>query len=207
MVLRKIKRNSYAPGPAMVLFKELPEVALDPLASLISTVLTDPAKLTLEDLEAHMVLLPKGDPHNLAMVRPIAMCRAFYKLVALLLSQRIGELLQTDSFLLPTNVGFTPHGETHQLVTMLQSLFDVRNAQANVAPCPHLHALLVDLSQAYDRVPWFALHATLRHLGFPETFLQWIQRLGARGSCRSPPRGPPLKTTPVGPERPLPTGG
>jgi exonuclease III len=177
-VLQKIKRNSYAPGIPMVLFKELPDIALEPLARLVTCILRDPTQMSEEDLLAHLILLPKEDPQDLSKIRPITMCGAFYKIVAHIISSRVMAILETDSFLLESNVGFTPHGETHHLITTLQALFDVQHATSTSHPehSSHLHALLVDLSEAYDRVPWYAMTQTLQHLGFPEAIIQWLHR-------------------------------
>jgi exonuclease III len=173
--LRKIKRSSYAPGLPMVLLKELPDRALHPLSNIINAILDNPEEMTEDDLLAHMVLFPKDDPWDLSKVRPITMCSALYKVVAYIISSRIMTLLETDSFLLTSNVGFTPHGETHHLIMAIQAMFDVNQTK----PAPHrehLHALMVDLTQAYDRVPWQALIQTLEHIGFPPIFQQWLLR-------------------------------
>jgi hypothetical protein len=172
-ILRRIKRSSYAPGMPMVLLKELPDVALHPLANIINAILANPLEMTAEDLLAHLVLLPKNDPHDLSKVRPITMCTALYKIVAYILSSRVMGILETDSFLLPSNVGFTPHGETHHLIVAIQAIFDANHALPP-SQKQHLHALLVDLTQAYDRVPWQALLQTLDHLGFPKPFQEWL---------------------------------
>jgi exonuclease III len=172
-ILRKLKRNSYTPGIPMVLLKELPDKALTPLKKIINAILVDPSAMTPQELLAHLTLLPKEDPLNLAKVRPITMSGALYKIIAHLISTRIMNILETDSFLLESNVGFTPHGETHHLIIALQAIFDMHHARKD-GHKPHLHALLVDLSQAYDRVPWYALLQTLDHLGFPPQLSQWL---------------------------------
>jgi exonuclease III len=172
-LLRKLKRSSYAPGMPMVLLKELPDSALHPITRIINAILANPLEMTEADLLAHLILLPKDDPHDLSLVRPITMCSALYKIVAFLLSSRVMQILETDSFLLPSNVGFTPHGETHHLIVAIQALFDVNQAMPEHER-KHIHALLVDLSQAYDRVPWQALIQTLEHVGFPPLFRQWL---------------------------------
>jgi hypothetical protein len=172
-VLRHFKRNSYTPDIPIVLFKEAPDTALDPLRRIINAILENPKTMTSEELTAHLILLPKDDPLNLASVRPITMCGALYKMVAFVLSSRIMRIMETHPFLLESNVGFTPHGETNHLVVAIQALFDANQATP-ARNREHMHALLVDLSKAYDTVPWFAMLETLTHLGFPQAVNEWI---------------------------------
>jgi hypothetical protein len=172
-ILRHFKRSSYTPDIPIVLLKEAPDTALEPLRHLMNTILKDPTALTPEDLTAHMILLPKEDPLNLAAVRPITMCGTLYKLVAYTISSRLNAILESDHFLLRSNVGFTPHGETHHLIMALQAMFDANQA----TPPPHyqhMHALMVDLSRAYDTVPWFALLETLQNIGLPPALNTWL---------------------------------
>jgi hypothetical protein len=140
-LLQSIKRNSYAPETPMVLFKELPQEALKPLVNLINRILEHPTEMPSRELEAHLILLPKDehDPTNLAKVRPITMCKAFYKIIARLYSTRIMRILEEDSFLLNTNVGFTPHGETHHLVLPLQAMYDINTAKKTSGTEQQIH--------------------------------------------------------------------
>jgi hypothetical protein len=169
-ILRKQKRNSYNPNEPMALLKELPDEALPIISQYVTNSLLYPTMTNATDLIAHMILLPKKEATNLQHVRPITMCSAMHKLTAQVISTRIAKIIQQDNFLLPTNVGFTPHGETHHLILPLQIMYDLNHIQQK----QHIHTLMVDLSQAYDRVPWWALHQTLQHLHFPPEIISFI---------------------------------
>jgi hypothetical protein len=159
----------------MPLLKELPDEALPIIANYITETIRNPHTATnTKDLIAHLILLPKQDPQDLKNTRPITMCTAMYKLTAQVFSTRIAHIIQTNNFLLPTNVGFTPHGETHHLIMPLQIMYDLNHTRINTPKYKHIHTLMVDLSQAYDRVPWWALQQTLRHLQFPTEMIQWL---------------------------------
>jgi hypothetical protein len=174
-ILRRQKRNAYNPGHPMPLLKELPDEALPIIANYITETIRNPHTATnTNDLIAHLILLPKQDPQDLKNTRPITMCTAMYKLTAQVFSTRIAHIIQTNNFLLPTNVGFTPHGETHHLIMPLQIMYDLNHTRINTPKYQHIHTLMVDLSQAYDRVPWWALQQTLRHLQFPTEMIEWL---------------------------------
>ncbi len=81
-------------------------------------------------------------------------------------------MIEKHKLLPNTQNGFRPTKETTYCISTLLSL--IENAKENKLP---LHAIYVDFAKAFDSVPYWAIEQIMKHMNFPEEFVQNIMEL------------------------------
>lgn len=143
-----------------------------------------------------IVLIPKtSNPSSVNHYRPISLCDVVYKVISKLLVSKLRPLL--DKIISPAQSAFIPNRwivENQVIVQEILHSFKTRKTK------PGLMAVKLDLQKAYDRVNWKFIQAVFLHLGFNETFTNWILACissvsfeilvsGGKSECFKPSRG------------------
>lgn len=119
---------------------------------------------------ALIVLIPKTySPSSANHYRPISLCNIIYKVISKLLVAKLRPHL--DKIISPSQSAFIPNrwiAENQVIVQDVLHSFKTRKTK------PGLMAIKLDLQKAYDGVNWRFIQAILLHLGFNETFTNWI---------------------------------
>ncbi|KAK9990862.1 hypothetical protein SO802_025847 [Lithocarpus litseifolius] len=117
-----------------------------------------------------IVLIPKiSNPSNVNHFRPISLCNVVYKIISKLLIAKFRPLL--DKIISLAQSAFIPNrwiAENQVIIQELLHGFKTRKLK------PGLMAIKLDLQKAYDRVNWKFIQSILLHLGFNDTFTNWI---------------------------------
>lgn len=123
-----------------------------------------------------IVLLPKiADPKSWSDYRPISLCNVTNKIFTKILSGRLAPLLPLT--VSPNQSGFIRGRLLNDNVLLAQEMFHELH---RCSPAPNF-AIKIDMSKAYDRVQWSFLIKVMRRMGFPETWLNLVER--CIGSC------------------------
>ncbi len=90
------------------------------LLNAISKLITGQERIPTEWRVSHMILLHKsGDKFDVSNYRPITLVNVIYKVCATILTRRLSEFVETNSFLHHSQCGFRPdRGTAHKLVAM-----------------------------------------------------------------------------------------
>jgi hypothetical protein len=128
-------------------------------------------QLSKEQNHTFITLIPKQKgAHSVNQFRPISLCNISYKIISKLLANRLKTTL-------------------HKIISPLQSAFvPKRNIQDNsIIAHELLHSfnlkrgkggfmfLKMDMEKAFDKMEWKLILSIMKHLGFHDTWLQWIQ--------------------------------
>ncbi|XP_060190667.1 uncharacterized protein LOC132619937 [Lycium barbarum] len=118
-----------------------------------------------------LFMLPKcPQPQSFSDIRPISLCNTLSKIIAKILSNRIGKIL--PDIISPNQSGFIQGRSITDNVLLAQELVqDIpkTNKHDNLV-------LKVDMSKAYDRVSWPNLCRIMRKLGFNEIWIDIIYK-------------------------------
>ncbi|GBG82527.1 hypothetical protein CBR_g34903 [Chara braunii] len=114
------------------------------------------------------LLFKKGDRSDIRNWRPISLLNVVYKLLAKLLSRRLGDYLPG---LVQRDQGAFVRGRSifENVVTAIEALELIEREELDVT------VLLLDLEKAFDRVNWTFVLTTLRVMGFGECFCNWVK--------------------------------
>lgn len=120
-----------------------------------------------------IVLLPKKiNPNTWAHFRPISLCNVTNKIISKVLTSRLAPLIPL--VVAPNQSGFVKGRLLSDNVLLAQELFhDLQHRGGWVTPNI---ALKLDMAKAYDRVQWPFLLSVLRHMGFPEAWVDMIKK-------------------------------
>ncbi|XP_042023121.1 uncharacterized protein LOC121770456 [Salvia splendens] len=123
-----------------------------------------------------IVLIPKKPiPETCGDYRPISLCNVINKVITKILSKRLAPFL--PRVVAPNQSGFVKGRLLNDNVLLAQEMF--HELQRNT-PAPNV-AIKIDMAKAYDRVQWSFLQKVLKHMGFPEPWVDLIKR--CIGSC------------------------
>ncbi|XP_042045031.1 uncharacterized protein LOC121791041 [Salvia splendens] len=123
-----------------------------------------------------IVLIPKKPiPESWGDYRPISLCNVINKVITKILSKRLAPLL--PRVVAPNQSGFVKGRLLNDNVVLAQEMF---HELQRSTPAPNV-AIKIDMAKAYDRVQWPFLLKVLKHMGFPEPWVDLIQR--CIGSC------------------------
>lgn len=163
-----------APGPdglPIDFYKSHGDLLAPLLAQLYNICLKD-GKLPDSMYLAYLTLIhkPSKDPTSCASYRPIALLNNDFKILTKLLALRLYPLL--PSVIDSDQTGFMPRKSTD---VNLRRLYTNIHAQHHNTGTRTIASL--DIEKAFDTVEWPFLSETLRRMGFPLLFIQWLQVL------------------------------
>ncbi|KAL0000485.1 hypothetical protein SO802_014266 [Lithocarpus litseifolius] len=123
-----------------------------------------------EDENANLLATPSPEEIKATLFEmPISLCNVVYKIISKLLIAKFRPLL--DKIISPAQSAFIPNrwiAENQVIVQELLHGFKTRKLKLG------LMAIKLDLQKAYDRVNWKFIQSILLHLGFNDTFTNWI---------------------------------
>ncbi|XP_042029874.1 uncharacterized protein LOC121776772 [Salvia splendens] len=123
-----------------------------------------------------IVLIPKKPiPESWGDYRPISLCNVINKVITKILSKRLAPLL--PRVVASNQSGFVKGRLLNDNVLLAQEMF---HELQRSTPAPNV-AIKIDMAKAYDRVQWPFLLKVLKHMGFPEPWVDLIKR--CIGSC------------------------
>ncbi|XP_042051496.1 uncharacterized protein LOC121796781 [Salvia splendens] len=123
-----------------------------------------------------IVLIPKKPiPESWGDYRPISLCNVINKVITKILSKRLARLL--PRVVASNQSGFVKGRLLNDNVLLAQEMF---HELQRSTPAPNV-AIKIDMAKAYDRVQWPFLLKVLKHMGFPEPWMDLIKR--CIGSC------------------------
>lgn len=116
-----------------------------------------------------ITLIPKNANVNcIKDYRPIAGCTTFYKIIARILTARLGKVMQGTINL--CQAAFVPGQQIHNHIMLAYELIRGYGRKSGTPRC----MLQLDLQKAYDMVDWRALKQIMTELGIPNRFIDWI---------------------------------
>ena len=99
--------------------------------------------------------------------RPIACCTVVYKIVSMILTQRMSKVI--NEVMNPTQSGFIPGRHIADNILLATELIKGYNRKHMSPRC----LIKVDIKKAYDSVEWCFLEQMLYELGFPDQYIKW----------------------------------
>ena len=136
--------------------------------------------------EAAIKLIPKTrNPMNMSDYRPISILNTDYKLIASVLAHRLRKLL--PEALQVHQKGGVPGRYIFDSLCLFRDIIEDATQRANThIHCPHTHRhrikygaaiIAFDFEKAYDLVNRKILWKIMSVMGFPDTFITWLQGL------------------------------
>ncbi|XP_073060321.1 uncharacterized protein [Primulina eburnea] len=127
------------------------------------------ARLLKQWNHAVIALIPKSvDSSSVNEFRPISCCTVFYKIIAKILSKRLGEVV--GSLIDEAQAAFIRGRSIVDNIHLAQELLRKYARKRGSPRC----ILKVDIQKAYDTVDWSFLKEVLSGLNFPRVFIDWI---------------------------------
>ena len=111
-----------------------------------------------------VTLHKKGDIHDLANWRPIALSNSDLKIFTKILANRLN--LHASKVLSPNQYGFIQGRSIHNNINLVANV--LRESSTQGALC------FLDQEKAYDRVDWNFLSECLKHYGIDSKFTSWV---------------------------------
>ncbi|MHB1873156.1 MAG: reverse transcriptase domain-containing protein [Steroidobacteraceae bacterium] len=168
-------KNDSAPGKDHIpyeLFKALSTDNTQLLANCLNEALRA-ANLPESWVESSIfTIFKKGDRLHPGNYRPISLCQTTYKLLTLILNNRLTKLVDLRNILSPNQAAFRKSYTTHHQILTLKLLIE----EAKYRGIPLL-ALFLDFEKAYDSLPHDAIPLTLKFYGLSEEAVQLIMKL------------------------------
>lgn len=116
-----------------------------------------------------VTLIPKGDNARYVKdYRPIAGCTTVYKIIAKIITERLGKIL--PSIISHSQAAFVPGQNIHNHILLA---YELLNGYGRKGGTPRV-MMQLDLHKAYDMVNWRAMECILKEIGLPMQFVSWI---------------------------------
>jgi sorting nexin-29 len=177
------KQNDSAPGPDEISYPYFKALNDTNLATLLEIYNHSYQKTSWNDEnnKGIIITIPKkdifrGDPKDL---RPITLLQSFRKIFTSLLSNRASLYMESHNLFKGQQFGFRHGKSTSEALATLRHTID----HATLSKQP-LYIALLDIEQAYDKIPLVAIQATLEHAGFPGLFIAMIIKLHTNRSLQ-----------------------
>lgn len=118
----------------------------------------------------------KDNPSEVVDFRPIACCNVIYKCITKIIALRMKGVLK--SLIHPSQSAFVSGRSIQDNILLAHEIVRNYHREVGTPRC----TLKIDLKKAYDTVNWQAILITLKKMGFPELFVNWI------GLCITSPK-------------------
>ena len=116
------------------------------------------------------LLYKKGDPTNIENWRPITLLHVDYRIVAkvpsLRLQKVISKIISTDQ------QGYVKNRFIGYNLRQIQDIIDYADEVQSESAI-----IFLDFRKAYDTIEWPFLFSSLKHFGFKDDLIAWIQTL------------------------------
>lgn len=181
VMIRLRRCENTAPGDDRITYKHWKSV--DPACSVLASIFNVCLKYEKipEDWKTSItsLLYKKGDPHDIANWRPIAIMRTIYKLYTGVLARRFTTWMANHNILAPAQKGFMPHDGVFEHNYTLRRKFDIARTEKG-----EFLAAWLDFSNAFGSVPHQAIYAGLEKTGAGAKFKRIIQDMYTNTSTR-----------------------
>ncbi|CAB3381625.1 Hypothetical predicted protein [Cloeon dipterum] len=117
-------------------------------------------------------LYKDGSKEDVQNYRPISVTSLVGKVMERILRDQLTEFLEAKDIFPASQHGFRAR---RSCTTLLTGLFDAWTAILDERSGSHVHAILLDLSKAFDRVPHGRLLSKLQHYGVGGDVLRWLE--------------------------------
>ena len=145
---------------------------IDSINGTIQTATIDPT-----DKTGRIILLSKDDhwSGNMSRMRPITLLEPTRKILEAIIQTRLQKVLNTHKITDDLNFGFKKGYSTNEAITMIQMMVDTANSKTNHKSS--IYAAALDVSAAFDTVPFSALELSMNSLKFPLQLQHIIKNL------------------------------
>ena len=174
-VITRTKINKAA-GPDEVYYeslKALDEPSLEKLLEHLNKALKDG---NIPNDWKHCRLFPiyknMGSKLEMQNYRPIALISNIYKIFTNLLNKRVNDYMNIHRMMPSEQAGFQKGKDTHTNIITVSNI--IRHCNLTKS---EFHAAFIDLSKAYDSVPYWYIDKTLNELNFPKPFIDLINNM------------------------------
>ncbi|KAK6146274.1 hypothetical protein DH2020_020143 [Rehmannia glutinosa] len=113
------------------------------------------------------LILKTKDANSIENFRPIVMSNFLFKIISKILATRSGKFIY--AYLSPTQFGFILGRQIHDCIAMVFEGFNVLHGRTDTNMI-----LKIDIRKAFDTLKWGFLLHVLRHFGFSEIFIHWV---------------------------------
>uniref|UniRef100_A0A803JQP7 Reverse transcriptase domain-containing protein n=1 Tax=Xenopus tropicalis TaxID=8364 RepID=A0A803JQP7_XENTR len=124
-----------------------------------------------------LILKPGKDPTECASYRPISLINSDAKILAKILATRLAPVLH--KVIKPDQTGFMPGKSTDINIRRLYNNLSITHSNAGNRIIASL-----DNEKAFDSVEWPYLWGTMKRVGIPPTYIQWVKALYAHPLAR-----------------------
>lgn len=181
VMIRLRRCENTAPGDDRITYNHWKSV--DPACSVLASIFNVCLKYEKipEEWKTSMTSLiyKKGDPHDTANWRPIAIMRTIYKLYTGVLAKRVTTWMMNHNILAPAQKGFMPHDGVFEHNYTLRRKFDLARTEKG-----EFLAAWLDFSNAFGSVPHQAIYAGLERTGAGAKFVKIIQDMYTDSTTR-----------------------
>jgi len=169
-------KTNAAPGPTGITnmqWKKAPQAAqfiiLDMLNSIYNT-----GKIPQELKNGTIYPIPKDPsiPCTSDNARPLTMLESGLKMLTSILATRINEILRKDPIYNPVQFAFLPGRNIMDPLHIIENVQS--NARTNNA---EIHQTFLDLTQAFDRLEFWASDLAIKRMNYPQKFTNLIDNL------------------------------
>lgn len=117
--------------------------------------------------------IPKNqETQNLNNLRPISLLSFTWRLMMLILNNRLSSILNNFNFFSDLQAGFRPNRSCQGMHSILRNIID--DSEKRSKP---LYTMFTDIAKAFDTLPFNAIWLQLRRIGCPKNFITLLQNI------------------------------